>query len=377
MVSTSVAHLVFLHHLANAIMGRPPAVVVSLADVVASWSEWLRLKNPGFTWDASSYARPSRNQSADLPGLREFALPLAALLKHARTGFPTHSSLRDVFVKCDEEFNIFESCKNARGRQDTASKAADIWRKMCRDVYSMAKAGVYPADLKDVVALIDLSHLQREGEKAQPTEANKEDPAAIEQAMRELANSSVYDLSDVDGSESGAMPFECTSDCSSGEDVVIMNMTCTCVECRLPVPSAVAGGQRCQSSLVVPPAKRMRIRVKTKTSLSIAAPQTMMKARPKPKTKAKRGRDGRANPRRHEDITLPVSIVTRATKSSRPGGTYMLQNVTTNAYVIGVSAAKSPNHRSVMEELMALVKKTKIKTPSQCQQWIDERLVDA
>ena len=57
------------------------------------------------------------------------------------------------------------------------------------------------------------------GDNTPPTVANKEDPAAIEQAMRELANNSVYDPSDVDGSESGAMSVNSTNDCPSGEEV--------------------------------------------------------------------------------------------------------------------------------------------------------------
>ena len=102
-------------------MGRPPSVVVSPTALLEEWKELLDKRFPCFKWDGSDYQRPSRNQAVDKPGLEVYLKPLRVLLKHAPTGFPTQTSLRETFELCDTKYGILSN--NEAGRQ-----TADIWR---------------------------------------------------------------------------------------------------------------------------------------------------------------------------------------------------------------------------------------------------------
>jgi hypothetical protein len=137
-------------------MGRPTSVVVKPTEVLAALTPFLDKRQPGFKWDGSDYQRPSRNQSADKDGLDLYSEPLRSILTLAPSGFPTHASLREAFELCDEKFKIFDDEKG-HGRHTTAARAADVWRKMCGDVYQMAKTGIYEAKIQPLIDCIVLA----------------------------------------------------------------------------------------------------------------------------------------------------------------------------------------------------------------------------
>ena len=131
--------------------GRAKASVVPMS-LKDDWHEYLSLRQPGFDWTGADYSRPDRNQAPDRAGLQLYTGPLQKLLAHAPEGFPTHSSLRDVFIKCDEDWKIFGG--NSKNRFQAARDASAVWRKMCKDVHDIAKSGVIPDSLAAVCALI-------------------------------------------------------------------------------------------------------------------------------------------------------------------------------------------------------------------------------
>ena len=81
-------------------------------------------------------------QGVDKPGLVTHAKPLEALLSVCTTSFPLHSSLRAAFVEFDFRYNIFQGGEKSRFK--TASLAADVWRKMMKDLHGLSKVSVPP-----------------------------------------------------------------------------------------------------------------------------------------------------------------------------------------------------------------------------------------
>jgi len=69
-----------------------------------------------------------------------------------------------------------------------------------------------------------------------------------------------------------------------------------------------------------------------------------------------------------------MRLVSRTTQGHRVGGTYMLQNVQKFSYVVGVSASRTADHRSVIEELAAAITSGGVRTPKAAQEWVGERL---
>ena len=82
------------------------------------------------------------DQGVDKPGLVTHAKPLEALLSVCTTSFPLHSSLRAAFVEFDFRYNIFQGGEKSRFK--TASLAADVWRKMMKDLHGLSKVSVPP-----------------------------------------------------------------------------------------------------------------------------------------------------------------------------------------------------------------------------------------
>jgi len=209
------------------------------------------------------------------------------LLELARTGFPTHTSLREAFVHCDEKYGIFES--TGRGRHDLANDAADVWRKMCRDVYNMAKSKVFPSDLGDVVAIVDLSHrigAEEDGKSSEVGSCKNTSNTVATETSTEVAKKTGTEVVKMTGrkiatmtgnesegtkttynevAETGmelALPdfaeftdeeAEPRESCMTVDDsdVEITSMRCSCPQCNLPVPSAAAGGQKAASKGVM------------------------------------------------------------------------------------------------------------------------------
>ena len=287
-------------------MPRPLNMVVKTEDVVSAWQQWLQLKECPFPWDGSAYSKPNRNQGPSSDGLRLYKGPLAALIALAPSGFPTMCSLRDALIVCDERFAIFKvSAGRTRGRLTEAAFAADVWRKMCRDVYNMQKSGVVAADMKDLAKLIDLSlkseEKPSEGQpiadkpsEEKPSEAkpiadkpSEEKPSEEKPSAGKSSEEkpSAGKSSEVKPSASEVKPFEenplagfefavfseeeeedvgdedtlkrrvielsdveglewANSDDDDDDEVTIEKMFCNCPECQLPVPAASSGGQK-------------------------------------------------------------------------------------------------------------------------------------
>ena len=155
---------------------RPLYKVVDGHQLMEAWSPWLKLRQPGWAWGGSEYRRPHRNQAADVGGLELYKRPLLKLLELAPSGFPTHTSMREALLLCDDRFAILALADSSR--LERAAVAADVWRKMAKDVYNMAKAGTHgahPPMLKDMVDMIDLSH--REGSSPHSSRSGAAAPA--------------------------------------------------------------------------------------------------------------------------------------------------------------------------------------------------------
>lgn len=273
-------------------MGRPASIVLCPADVVEAWQPFLDKRQPGFKWDGSEYNRPSRNQSVDKEGLEIYMPPLLVLLGLAPTGFPTHSSLRDSFLQVDEKYGILDT---SQPRFHSAGKVADIWRKMCADIYQMKKSGVFNDRLRLLVDAIAMrassSALLTTSPAASPAAAS---PAASPAALADppaacpakvaappasllpvFAEFSDNGSQGEDSEDDSSMNWEKEEE--DGDNVVIMSMSCQCSDCQAPIPSAAIGGQKKASTATVaassdasgPPLGQRRYRVKTTPNAQI------------------------------------------------------------------------------------------------------------
>ena len=100
---------------------RPTVIVVAPAEVMEALRWLLDKKSTKFKWDGTDYARPDRGQLPDTEGLLFHEEPLKILLKIAPSRFPSHASLRDAFMLCDQKFNILP--ESACGRRHEANLA--------------------------------------------------------------------------------------------------------------------------------------------------------------------------------------------------------------------------------------------------------------
>ena len=115
---------------------RPKQIEIDVSALVAQWQQWAQMKKPGFEWDASDYSKTSRSVTPDVEGLIAYAAPLRCLIEMAPTGFPTQTSLRQVFTKLQADFKIFGSL-SPKQEFPTIADITDKWKIMCKHVHDM------------------------------------------------------------------------------------------------------------------------------------------------------------------------------------------------------------------------------------------------
>ena len=128
-----------------------------------AWQPLMIIRRLAFSWDGSLYGRPARGSSPDKAGLVSHSPALRGLLEAAPSGFPSQASLRNVFLLADSKFQILGIDEKWRFKE--CNNAADLWRKMCADVYNLAKNikdnSNFPQELQDLMSMIDLKATER------------------------------------------------------------------------------------------------------------------------------------------------------------------------------------------------------------------------
>ena len=211
---------------------RPRNVAIDGSALFANWEQWAKMKNPGFEWDGSDYAKASRCTTADVQGLSLYMKPLEQLLKLAPTGFPTHASLRTVFEKLQNTYKILGAL-TPKQEWPAIADATDKWRVMCKDCYELKKKPSPPADVKPLTDLIDLPA---------PTEPTAPATGAAASDGTTNSDSSLQRWPDF-------TELELCEVCD--DDVTIVKETCKCSLCDpqgAPVPAATHGGQNKETS---------------------------------------------------------------------------------------------------------------------------------
>ena len=102
---------------------------------------FARLKDLGWDWELSNYAKLKRSQAPDRAGLESYAELMLVVLKHAPRGFPNHMLLRDVWLELDKQYNIRDSRIPATTRQlDWANNCAEAVRTASRHVVDLRRS---------------------------------------------------------------------------------------------------------------------------------------------------------------------------------------------------------------------------------------------
>ena len=376
-------------------MVRPASVVLKPCDVVSELKGLLEKRLPGFQWDGSDYQRPHRNQAADKDGLLLYLEPLQKLLKLAPTGFPTHTSLRESFELCDEKFKIFDD--KSHGRHTTAARAADVWRKMCADIYQMAKGGVYDASLRPLVACITLKEKSAATSAASPSEhAGAKTPTRQDDASTSAASRSPAAPSSTSIQVADVSSMSPDFDDHDFDDIEIVHVRCNCPDCRIAIPPPQSGGQkRAQEAQAADapspppphPARRIRIRCKMPEALtgSTAAKPKVVKVAKKAKCSRKKvakkskssrksthrrlaqGKKLRANDR---DMELPVRVVTRRPKGDKAGESYIMQSSETNKFIVCCNGRNHSEYLAIIKHLADLIGQQRIKTVNSAKNFV-------
>ena len=338
---------------------RPASVVVQAPQVCESLKPWLDKRFPGFRWDGLDYGRPSRTQAADRDGLLRYAGPLEAILKLATSGFPTLCSLRDAFILCDEKYKIFNDEKGI-GRHAFATKVADVWRKMCGDVYQMAKSGVYEDELVPLVGCVVVKKLSPTS-ASEPSEPTSTSPRAVEgTGMPTFA-----DFDDLDDNLEQA--DESTIDVIESEgEAEIVQISCTCPDCRLPVPSAKQGGQK-QKTYSVPEQSVPKRRLRQKTTFGPTKP-VPIRRKPLTKQHAPRMKLKAAD----QAIVLPIEVVKRAPSEKRVGESYILHNVRKRSYIVGCTSRGHRDYLDIIQHVAKLIEKKNITMASEAKGFVEK-----
>lgn len=353
--------------------------MVDPKEVARVWKPYLEKKNPGFAWDGSDYERPSRNQSADKEGLLQYRKPLQDLLGLAPTGFPTHSSMRESFELTDSQYDILP--KSAVGRRHTAGKAADVWRKMCADLYRMRKDGVYDPSLEDLVSCIVIQRAstvssaatsaKSEASSSGGTASTEVPPSPITSAPAgEMSMPNFPDFSDV---ESQVLVSDDEGTCDDVgicyDEVEIVHIRCQCPDCQVPVPEAAIGGQK-RATMALPAAiaatsswiPTHRLRAKTTLQAPTSAPSKKAKKQI-PRSRLKLRAVDRC-------IVKPVKIVKRAGTRKKGAENYIIDQSTKHSYIVGCSFKAHVNYGHIISKVAELIEAGKLTRVSEAKEFV-------
>ena len=226
---------------------RPKNVNIDGASLFVAWEPWAKIKDPGFEWDGSDYAKACRSLAPDSGGLVLYMEPLKVLLKLAPTGFPTHASLRQVFEKLHNKYRILGQI-TPKQEWPAIADATDKWRVMCKDIYELKKKTAPPPELKPLTDLIELptGAASAEGVATAATADKSAPETAASEGNASAASASTTvqgwpDFTALDCEE----PTMCdTCEIVDPDAVTIINEICKCPQCSVPVPSPLPSGQK-------------------------------------------------------------------------------------------------------------------------------------
>ena len=247
---------------------RPKTIHVSASELVSAWAPIAQARSKLCSWDGAFYSKPSRNLGPDHSGIENHHRPLKALLALAPSGFPSLVSVRSALLRLNEEFGVLGVGK-AADPFGAADAAANVWRIMCSDLYSMKKDAVKcgSAIIQELLAMIHLPSASSEC-----VESGGADGADGTGAPQPLADSFQVALADIEELEAElrdrtSYAANCANCTCSGDDddVVIVCISCNCPSCAdtkanrdlrmkdfattptptntIPVPSAKRGQQ--------------------------------------------------------------------------------------------------------------------------------------
>ena len=184
-----------------------------------------RVKDVAWRWCGDDYTKPVRSLGPDKTALARAWQFLELLALVAPNGYPSFACLRAAIMRLDDEFNILEDL-DARPQMESASLAADIWRKMMRDVLTLKRSGgfILHGDLRRVV---DMIVPQRE--------------AAIAgmHPLQAMAMGSPSDDGSTITGDDDSMTGDLDSEAEASDDVEIARMVCRCPGCRAANPLVV------------------------------------------------------------------------------------------------------------------------------------------
>jgi len=208
---------------------RPKVIQVEEVALAARWRPLAQLKVIPFAWDGSMYAKPCRNQGVDREGLVAHSTALQPLLEFAPPGFPSHSSLKNVFLELNKDFKILD-CPEKFAHKCAAS-AADIWRIMCKDVYDLAK-GKSKNNKDELQKLVDIIALG-----LRTADHAAEAPAAEMARLKTREDvDQLFGLDDLEDGETDAMTDDADVgdklDADECDEVLITAEICNCPDCR-------------------------------------------------------------------------------------------------------------------------------------------------
>jgi hypothetical protein len=224
-------------------------MIFKAEDLVADWTKFAILRNVDWSWSGDTYNCSARAKVADQASLALHAGPLSSLLKHAPSGFPAFSSLRDCIESLQKEHNILQVDKKFAAR--ACSLAAEGWKAMCKHIYNL-KVNNTVCENDKVAALVVLVRLDP-AEASAPAEAPApaHEPRVLDSAADVLAMFPQDEAEVISDAEMIA---------SSQESVVILCGASAAPEIpsapdleipsapNIEIPSAARGGQRDHSS---------------------------------------------------------------------------------------------------------------------------------
>ena len=212
-------------------------------------------------------------------------------------------------------------------RFTAANSSAEVFRKMCKDLYTMAKSGLFSEDLKflaDMIVLPTKEHNAADAGPEFPTFTDDDDEA-----------------------------------------VEIVGITCKCPSCivPIPIPGAEVGEQKAESC------KRRRINSKQPGGppSSCSAPSASADAAEPQQAVAAENVRSPVNDKLDLPISLPIMLVLRRKGSL---GGYILQRTGSYSYVCGMAKHQNENYLELLEKASKMIREKSITTPRQAREWL-------
>ena len=91
--------------------GRPQTVRFEAGALVEAWNPLATLRDPGFQWDGSDYPIGARHTPIDVGLLENHKPALLLLLQLAKTGYPSHGSVREALEMLQEKHQVINRPK--------------------------------------------------------------------------------------------------------------------------------------------------------------------------------------------------------------------------------------------------------------------------